>query len=79
MNINTHLVKPGTDLDLSKIKTDYTGEYKSKKEAKKNLKQNIKEMIKLQSKLYADDRYSMLLVFCQCWNIFISIPLFIGT
>ncbi len=63
MNINTHLVKPGTNPDLSKIKTDFTGEYKSKKEAKKNLKQNIKEMIKLQSKLYADDRYSMLLVF----------------
>lgn len=63
MNNNKYLVKPNSRLDLSKFKTDETGEYESKEKAKKNLKDNIKEMKKLQSKLYAEDKYSLLLIF----------------
>ncbi len=63
MNNNTYLVKPNSELDLSKFKTGETGEYESKQKAKKDLKDNIKEMKKLQSKLYAEDKYSVLLIF----------------
>ena len=63
MKVNSYLVKPNSNVELAKFKTDDTGDYSSKKEAKEDLKKNIKEMINLQSKLYADDRYSILLVF----------------
>jgi len=63
MKVNSYLVKPNFNVELAKFKTDDTGDYSSKKEAKEDLKKNIKEMINLQSKLYADDRYSILLVF----------------
>ena len=63
MNGDSFLVKSNSKVELSKYKTDDTGEYKSKKDAVENLKKNIKKMITLQGKLYADDRYSMLLIF----------------
>lgn len=63
MNINKYLVKPEGSIDLSVIETGETGEYESKKKAKKDLKDNVKEMKKLQSKLYAEDKYSLLLIF----------------
>ncbi len=63
MDSNKYIVKPGTKLNLAALKTDDTGSFTSKKEAEKDLKKNIKEMIELQSKLYADDRYSLLLIF----------------
>lgn len=63
MNLNHFLVKPNSKLDLPKIDTAYTANFKSKKEAKKLLEENIKKMRELQSKLYAQDRYSLLLVF----------------
>ncbi len=63
MNGNSFLVKANTKVDLSNYKTDDTGDYKSKKDAKENLKKNIKKMIKLQGKLYAEDKYAMLLIF----------------
>lgn len=63
MNLNRFLVKPNSKLDLSKIDTAYTANLKSKDEAKELLQKNIKIMRELQSKLYAQDRYSLLLVF----------------
>ena len=63
MGIDKFLVKPNSKINLANISTGETDNYNSKKEASKNLKNNIKEMIKLQDKLYADDRYSMLLIF----------------
>jgi len=57
------IVKPNTTLSLSKISTSDTGEFKSKKDAGKLLKDNIKKMIELQAKLFAQDKYAMLLVF----------------
>ncbi len=63
MDGSSFLVKPNTKVDLSNYKTDDTGNYSSKKDAGENLKKNIKKMIKLQGKLYAEDKYSMLLIF----------------
>ncbi len=56
-------VKPDIKIELANYKPEDTGKYTSKKEAKEDLRKNIKEMINLQSKLYADNRYSVLLVF----------------
>ncbi|MFO7524911.1 MAG: polyphosphate kinase 2 family protein, partial [Ignavibacteriaceae bacterium] len=50
-------------MDLLKIDTAYTANLKSKSEANELLNNNIKQMRELQSKLYAQDRYSLLLVF----------------
>ena len=63
MNLNRFLVKPNSKLDLSKIDTAYSANIKSKDEGKNLLQENIKIMRELQSKLYAQDRYSLLLVF----------------
>jgi len=63
MKIDYFKVKPGSKIDLSKISTSFTGSFKSKDEAQKKLKQNIKVMTELQQKLYADDRYSLLIIF----------------
>jgi len=61
--MNKFIIKPNTKLNLSKISTLDTGEFKSKKDAADLLKNNIKKMIELQKKLYAQDKYAMLLVF----------------
>ncbi len=63
MDISYFNVKSNTKFELSKIQTDYTAEYKSKSDAQADLKKNIKKMIRLQDKLYAEDKYSMLLIF----------------
>ena len=63
MKINRFLVKPNSKLELAKIDTGYSANFHSKKEAKEQLKENIKLLRELQAKLYAQDRYSLLLVF----------------
>jgi PPK2 family polyphosphate:nucleotide phosphotransferase len=63
MNTRKYLVSPGSGLSLKSLKTDDTAEFKSKDEAKKLLKKNIETMVELQDKLYAQDRYSVLLIF----------------
>ena len=63
MEISHFIAKPNTKVELSKIKTDFTGDYKSKSDAEKDLKKNIKKMTRLQDKLYAEDKYSMLIIF----------------
>ena len=57
------LAKPENEIKLSKISTSDTLDYKTKDETKKLLKQNIKKMIELQGKLYAHNKYSVLIVF----------------
>lgn len=63
MDTSYFIVKPNSKVELAKIKTDFTGDYKSKKDAKDDLKKNIKKMIGLQDKLYAEDKYSLLIIF----------------
>ena len=57
------LAKSSADFSLSEFQTNYSGELNSKKEAKKILSKNIKKMQKLQAKLYAENKYSVLLIF----------------
>ena len=63
METKKFLVPPKSKLNLSKFPTNYSGEFKSKKEAVKILKKNIERMTELQAKLYAQDKYSLLIVF----------------
>lgn len=48
---------------LSDFDTSYTGHYKNKKEASKHLRQGTKKMRDLQEKLYAFDKYAVLIIF----------------
>lgn len=64
MNIHPEVMAvPGSKISLQKFGTDFTGEFKSKKDAKKKLKEDIQKLKSLQDKLYAYDRYSLLLIF----------------
>jgi PPK2 family polyphosphate:nucleotide phosphotransferase len=57
------LAKPGTEISLKKIQTDDTGKYQSKKDAKEKLKADTSRLRELQDKLYAHNRYALLLIF----------------
>jgi len=48
---------------LSDYPTSYTGKYKSKEETEEELQENIKKMAELQDKLYAHDKYALLIIF----------------
>lgn len=63
MKISDFVIKPNTKIDLSKFDSRNTGGLKSKDDAKDLLQKNIEKMIELQDKLYATDRYSLLLIF----------------
>ena len=63
MDRTKFLVKPGTNIVLSKISTSGTGSFKSEEDVKDILKKNIKKMTKLQNKLFAYDKYSLLIIF----------------
>ncbi|MHB1688271.1 MAG: polyphosphate kinase 2 family protein [Ignavibacteriaceae bacterium] len=63
MKIPDFKVQPNSKIDLSKIGTINSSEIKSKAEAKKLLEKNIDKMVDLQGRLYAEDKYSLLLIF----------------
>lgn len=63
MDIKKFIPKPAAKLDLSEFSTNYTADIESKQQAKKLLKKNIKKMSELQDKLYAQDKYSVLIIF----------------
>lgn len=63
MKISDYLIKPQSKINLSQFNTNDTAGIKSKKDAEKFLKKNIKQMEELQDKLYASDKYSLLLIF----------------
>jgi PPK2 family polyphosphate:nucleotide phosphotransferase len=56
-------VKPGSKISLSDFDTDYTGEALSKKEAGQLLEEGREHLAEIQEKLYAHDRYSILIIF----------------
>jgi len=56
-------VPQGKKVKLSDYRTDDTGDIESKKDASKLLKANTKRMAELQDRLYAHDRYGLLMVF----------------
>lgn len=63
MKIEKYLAKPGERINLSKISTDSSQSIKDKSEANKLLEKNIEKMQELQNRLYASDKYSLLIIF----------------
>lgn len=62
MKWDKFIYKPGGKLQLSKIPTVFNGEEKHKNEVKKLLQQNLKELGDYQDRLYAYDKYSLLII-----------------
>ncbi len=63
MNAEKFLIREGTRLDLKKHPTDFTGDYTDKREAVKDLEKNVQRLRELQDVLYAQDIYSLLIIF----------------
>src|SRR5687768_795904 len=63
MKTENFLVREGAKVDLSKHPTDFTGDYTDKGEAKKDLEKNVERLRELQDVLYAQDIYSLLIIF----------------
>ncbi|MBS1517790.1 MAG: polyphosphate kinase 2 family protein [Bacteroidetes bacterium] len=63
IDIKDYLVKPDTKIDLKKYETGYSGEEIDKDTAKDLLESGKKKLEKIQDVLYADNRYSVLIVF----------------
>jgi PPK2 family polyphosphate:nucleotide phosphotransferase len=57
------LVKQGSKVNLDKYDTKYTSVYKNKEEAEEKLEKDIVRLSDLQDKLYAQDKYSLLIIF----------------
>jgi PPK2 family polyphosphate:nucleotide phosphotransferase len=62
MDISQFQVNPDKKVKLSKIDTRDTGKYSSKEEALEKLAANIERMAELQDMLYAQDKYSVLII-----------------
>ena len=56
-------VKPGKEIDLKKYATDYNGETLNKQKAEALLDEGRKHLALVQDKLYAQNRYSVLIIF----------------
>lgn len=63
MNIDRFRINEGTKVDLGGHPTDFTGDYTDKDAAVKDLEKNVKRLRELQDVLYAQDVYSLLVVF----------------
>jgi PPK2 family polyphosphate:nucleotide phosphotransferase len=55
-------IKPGVTFDLSALQTDFTDGFKHKDEAKQAFDKNVKKLAELQEKLYASDKYALLVI-----------------
>ncbi len=63
MDISKYKIDHNSDLKLSGIKTNQTGHFDSKEDAEKQLVENVQRMAEIQSKLYAQDKYAVLIIF----------------
>jgi PPK2 family polyphosphate:nucleotide phosphotransferase len=63
MDTNRFRVRPGESLSLRRYDPADTRPYKSKQKAEKQLDADIARLIELQEQLYAQDRWSVLLIF----------------
>lgn len=61
--IEKHTIIQPVSFNLVDYKTNEKGDINSKKDAKKLLKDNVKRMAMLQSKLYAQDKHGILVIF----------------
>jgi PPK2 family polyphosphate:nucleotide phosphotransferase len=62
MDISAYRIEGNRNIRLAEIATGDTGKYQSKTEAKTRLEENIERMAELQDKLFAQDRYSVLVI-----------------
>lgn len=62
IDVKKHLVKPGKDIQLTDYDTKYTGKELNKKEAEQLLEEGRKHLAEVQDKLYAHNKYSVLIV-----------------
>ncbi len=63
MKLNEFRVDGKRQIKIEEYRTNFTGKINSKKEGEKLLKQNRKKMRDLQDRLYAHDKYSLLIIF----------------
>lgn len=63
MDCSKYKVKPGTRVKLDKLDPSHTGRYKDKKAARTQIAKDIKRMSERQDVLYADAKYSLLIIF----------------
>jgi PPK2 family polyphosphate:nucleotide phosphotransferase len=63
MDISKFQIEHRSDVKLSDIKTDQNGKISSKEDGEKLLAENTERMAELQDKLYAQDKYSLLIIF----------------
>lgn len=63
MDIERFRVKEGTSVDLKQHSPSFTGDYTDKDDAVKDLQDNVDRLKVLQDVLYAQDIYSLLIVF----------------
>ncbi|WP_411680050.1 polyphosphate kinase 2 family protein [Clostridium thailandense] len=63
MNVSEFRVTNKSKFKLNDIKTSYTGDFNSKEDAQKHLIKNIEQMSEMQSKLYAQGKYGILIIF----------------
>ncbi|MBI2061083.1 MAG: polyphosphate kinase 2 family protein [Nitrospirae bacterium] len=63
MNIDKFQVKPGRKVSLKDYDPSFTGKHVDHEAAKDKLTRDIDRLTKLQDKLYADDRYGVLMIF----------------
>jgi PPK2 family polyphosphate:nucleotide phosphotransferase len=57
------LVTPGKEIKLKDYDPAWTGDYKNKEEAAAKLQKDIERMSELQNRLYANDKYGVLIIF----------------
>jgi PPK2 family polyphosphate:nucleotide phosphotransferase len=57
------VAEPGKKITIADYDTTYTAGYSDKQSARKQLKRDVRKLAEWQDKLYAHDRYSILLVF----------------
>ncbi|HEX3009326.1 MAG TPA: polyphosphate kinase 2 family protein [Bacteroidales bacterium] len=62
MNISEFEIKEGSKVKLAGIQTDNTGKFDSKEESLSLLEKNIDLMAEMQDKLYAQNKYSLLII-----------------
>lgn len=63
MDTERFRIAEGSKVDLGLHPTDFTGDYTDKEDAVKDLGKNVKRLRELQDVLYAQDVYSLLIVF----------------
>jgi len=63
MKTDKFLIGEGSKVNLTNHPTDFTGEYTDKAAATADLQKNVKRIAELQDVLYAQDTYSLLIVF----------------